>query len=253
MISLTVLTFVLIWVRNEQVWQVSYAAVLIVGFATSAITYMAVVPIGVLIFLLVYYPKDQVYSLLAGVLALLLGLALGLPVLPGFNNYEYLSSVTLSAKAASFDIWFNWDKSMFGLFVLGLVLQRKLIRNRKDALTVIKSCFPISLGGILAIYAVGLLLGYSSLDLTFDPVFLPWAVKNVVFTVLAEEAFFRGIIQNQLARRLNGHIAVVIAGILFGLAHIGGGMYYVFLSSMAGILYGHTYRVTGRIEAPIKF
>jgi len=251
MIFHTVLTFLLMWVRNERVWQMSYAAVLTIGFATSAITYMAVAPMVALVFLLVQYRKGQKYSLLAGMLALALGLALGLHVLPGFNNYEYLSDITLSVKAASFNIWFNWDKSMFGLFVLGIVLHRRLIRSRRDALTAAKSFFPIAFGGTLAIYAIGMALGYSSLDLTPNVVFLPWAIKNIVFTVLAEEVFFRGLIQNQLARRLNGHLAVVVAGVLFGAVHFGGGVYYVFLSSMAGILYGYTYKVTGRIEAPI--
>lgn len=255
MVLFTTITFLFMWVRNERVWQLSYAVLFVVGLLTSSITYIAMLPMVTLAFLLNHYKKDQKYSSIAGIVALLIGLALGLHVVPGFNNYEYASDITLSASAASFDIWFNWDKSMFGLFVLGIVLHSSLVRNRQDLWAVTRVFLPMGLAGILAIYCVGMLMGYSAFDWTPAAVFLPWALKNIVFTVLAEEAFFRGVVQNQLTKNLNGqyagHLSVIIAGVLFGIAHFGGGIYYVLLSSLSGILYGYTYKATGRIEAPI--
>lgn len=255
MVSLTVMTFLSVWAPNQRIWQVCYAVLFIFGVVTSAITYQAILPMVVLALLLYHYQKEQKYSLITGTLALLLGLALGLHVVPGFNNYEYAANIALSETAAKFDIWFNWDKSMFGLFVLGIVLHRSLIRNASIARQTLKAFLPIALTGIASIYTVGVLIGYSSFDWTPTAIFLPWALKNMVFTVLAEEAFFRGIVQAQLAKRLNGtysaHIAVMVAGVLFGMAHFGGGIYYVFLASLAGVLYGYTYKITGRIEAPI--
>ena len=98
-------------------------------------------------------------------------------------------------------------------------------------------------------------IDYSKIDWTPAFIFIPWVIKNLVFTVLAEEVFFRGIVQTELAKLTSGcyagHISVVIAGCLFGLAHFSGGLQYAFLSSLAGILYGYTYKITGRIEAPI--
>lgn len=255
MITLTVITFLLAWAHNERLWQVSYGVLFITGLLTGALTYVAIIPMVALALLLIHYQKNTKLSLLAGVAAALIGLALGLHVVPGFNNVEFASDITLSASAASFDIWFNWDKSMFGLFVLGIVLQKDLIRRPVDAMTAVKSFLPLAFVGIFAIYAIGVLIGYSSFDFTPAAIFLPWALKNIVFTVLAEEAFFRGLVQNELTKRLkcnySDHLAVIIGGVIFGIAHFAGGIYYVLLSSLAGILYGYTYKITGRIEAPI--
>lgn len=255
MVVLTTLTFLSLWLPNPRVWQLSYAVLFSVGLASSAITYTAILPMLALLLLLIHYRKEQRYSCVSGALALVLGLALGLHLVPGFNNYEYASDITLSTSAASFDIWFNWDKSMFGLFVIGLLLHGTLIRSRNEAWATLKAFLPIAVTGIFAIYTVGVLIGYSSFDWTPAAIFLPWALKNLIFTVLAEEVFFRGIVQRQLAKHLkgahSGHIAMVVAGVLFGLAHFAGGVNYVFLSTMAGILYGYTYHLTGRIEAPI--
>jgi membrane protease YdiL (CAAX protease family) len=255
MVALTIVTFLLVWVRNERLWQVSYGVLFVVGLITGALSYMAIIPMFVLALLLIHYQKNTKLSLLAGVSAAFVGLALGMHVVPGFNNFEFASDINLSPSAASFDIWFNWDKSMFGLFVLGIVLQENLIRNSGDAISAAKSFLPLAVIGIVAIYLIGVSIGYSSFDFTVTAIFLPWALKNIVFTVLAEEAFFRGLVQNELAKRLNcnysDHLAVIIGGIVFGIAHFGGGIYYVLLSSLAGILYGYTYKFTGRIEAPI--
>jgi len=113
-------------------------------------------------------------------------------VLPGFNNVQFVESARLSLSSASFDIWFNFDKSMFGLLVMGIVLHGSLIRSRADAQNTLSAVWLVALLGIVAVYAVGLLSGYSRFDWTPAAVFIPWALKNLVFTVVAEEVFFRG-------------------------------------------------------------
>jgi len=255
MIALTVITFFLIWVNNERWWQASYAALFITGLLTGALTYLAIIPMIALALLLTHYQKNTKLSLLAGVSAAFIGLALGLHVVPGFNNVEFASDIRLSSSAASFDIWFNWDKSMFGLFVLGIVLRKNLIRNFTDAVSATKSFLPLATIGIFVIYSIGVLIGYSSIDFTAAAIFLPWALKNLIFTVVAEEALFRGLIQNELTNRLkcnySDHFAVIIGGVIFGAVHFSGGIYYVLLSSLAGVFYGYPYKVTGKIEAPI--
>ena len=255
MISLSVLTFISIWAPNKYIWQVCYCLLFVVGLATSSLTPVAMIPAALLIMCLVMYQKGQRYSLITGCMALVLGVLLGLHVLPGFNNYQFASDIFLSDSAASFDIWFNFDKSMFGFFVLGIVLHKDLIRSISGARQMLMLFMPIAVCGILAIYATGFLIGFSSLDWTPSTVFFAWALKNLVFTVVAEEVFFRGVVQNEISKRLHSrygqHIAVIVAGALFGLAHFGGGLPFVLLSSLAGILYGYTYKATGRIEAPI--
>jgi membrane protease YdiL (CAAX protease family) len=255
LVGLTTVTFASLWISNAWVWRASYLVLLLVGLYSSIFNLTSILVMLVVAGLLNYYTSAKPFSLFAGILAALIGLALGLHVVPGFDNFQYLESAQLSATAATFDLWFNFDKSLFGLFFVGFVLHSQLIRTRGDLAAAIKQSAPIALGGILFVYALGMLIGYSRFDWTPALVFLPWALKNIVFTVLAEEVFFRGFVQRELALRIthkySGDIAVVVAGVLFGIAHFAGGLPYVLLSSVAGIVYGYTYKVSGRIEAPI--
>lgn len=44
---------------------------------------------------------------------------------------------------------------------------------------------------------------------------------------------------------------VILVGVLFGLAHVGGGYTYAMLATVAGIGYGYAYYRSGRIETAI--
>ena len=82
--------------------------------------------------------------------------------------------------------------------------------------------------------------------------------SNLFLTCVAEEAAFRGVIQGLLARRLgtdlrtvNGWLPVLLAAVLFGLAHAAGGPLYVGLAMLAGLGYGLAYALSARIELAI--
>lgn len=98
--------------------------------------------------------------------------------------------------------------------------------------------------------------------------FLVWAPSNqsflaifltalgiFLFTALPEELLFRGLMQNLLAKTLgNNNLALIIASIVFGLAHLNNTQYpkniiYCFLATIAGIFYGRAYFATKSILA----
>ena len=148
---------------------------------------------------------------------------MGLHVLPGFHNHAYVSGVQLSPDTAPFSIWFNYDKSMYGILVLGLVFHQQLLRSWSELAQMLRQLLPLLVGGLAVAYVFGLLMGYSKWDWTPVMLFIPWAVKNLFFTVVAEEIMFRGLIQRELSLRLPvkyaGHASVWFAAILFGAAH----------------------------------
>ena len=90
-----------------------------------------------------------------------------------------------------------------------------------------------------------------------NSLFVKIVIWSMVFlTALPEEAIFRGVVQNWLARRLGGAsrdglVAAVIAGAIFGVAHFAGGPRYVVLATVAGIGYGWIYATTGSLAAAI--
>jgi membrane protease YdiL (CAAX protease family) len=79
---------------------------------------------------------------------------------------------------------------------------------------------------------------------------------NLFFTCVAEEALFRGFLQNQLTQLLSqwtygSTISLILTSILFGLVHFPGGWSYVFLATVAGLFYGYAYFKAQKIEASI--
>lgn len=86
----------------------------------------------------------------------------------------------------------------------------------------------------------------------FIPIFLT-ALGIFLFTALPEELLFRGLIQNLLRKKLeNNNLALGIASVLFGLAHLNNAPYpknitYCILATIAGIFYGRAYFATNSI------
>jgi membrane protease YdiL (CAAX protease family) len=80
------------------------------------------------------------------------------------------------------------------------------------------------------------------------------SIAILVFTAWPEEFFFRGLLQNMLSRALkNDFVGWCLASILFGFSHITNGGFpnwrYVILASIAGLVYGWTWRKSGSIFA----
>ena len=177
-----------------------------------------------------------------------------LHVLPGFANPRLLDGVQLSADAVPYTKYLNIDKGQLGLFLLGLYAPARGAAGD-----------PLRLGRrflvgftILAVVAMTLtvLAGYARWDPKLPPWWPLWLWSMVFLTALPEEAVFRHLIQGGLQNWLGGAgrerlLAAVVAGVLFGLAHFGGGWTFVALATVAGIGYGWIYAATGSIAAAI--
>jgi membrane protease YdiL (CAAX protease family) len=120
----------------------------------------------------------------------------------------------------------------------------------------VRQAGPIALATVAAVMAASLALGFVRVDPRWTPLFWAWAPINLLLTCAGEEAFFRGFLQGEVARVLDGRphaatLAIATGAILFGLAHAAGGWRYVLVATVAGIGYSLAYQRTGRIEAPI--
>lgn len=191
---------------------------------------------------------------IAGLLFVCSALALGLHLMPGFDSLLVMKSIMFTPDAIPYSLYFNFDKTLITLFILGFWYQRpeKFQPWSATGITMLWS-LPLVIGAVLVL---ALLLNY----IQFEPKIIDglwlWMWANLFFTCTAEEALFRGLLQHQLSKRLHDvyagkWIAIAIAALLFGLAHIGGGWTYVILSTVAGFGYGTVYQLTGRIEASI--
>lgn len=184
----------------------------------------------------------------------IVALALALHRLPGFNNPLLISALTLSAGAAPFSQYANFDKGAAGLVLLALLCRRA------DSAAVwrdlLKKTWPVALATAIAVLGAATWVGYVKADFKLGQTTALFLATNLFFTVVAEEAFFRGLLQDRLAASLArfryGPIAALIcSALLFGAAHAAGGGVYVLLAAIAGLGYAYAYYATRRIEAPI--
>jgi membrane protease YdiL (CAAX protease family) len=190
-------------------------------------------------------------QLIAGTVFFLLALALGLVLLPGFPRTALIAETVLSPGAAPFALGLGFPKVTGGILILGLINETR-VRSWRELGEVLRRAVPILLATALVVMVFTLAAGYVRFDPKWTPLFFTWAAANLFFTCLAEEAFFRGFVQAELAR-LGGRgwtiTAIATSAVLFGLAHFGGGSTYVIAAALAGLGYALAYHRTQRIEA----
>lgn len=177
---------------------------------------------------------------------ILWGAALALHLVPGFGNLLVLDKVVSGPDSIPFTMYLNLDKPLitFGLFLLvpGMLVQHREISLSKVAV----------LAGLFVLTpTLAALFRLVRPEFSFPEWIWLFAFNNLLFTCVAEEALFRGYIQNLLTQRFNHWIGISVASILFGLAHFAGGPLFILVAGCAGILYGLTYHWTGRLSLAI--
>jgi uncharacterized protein len=174
-------------------------------------------------------------------------LAMALALLPGFQRVELLAPQVLSAGAVPYAVAVGFPKVVVGILILGLI--NPALLSRQGLGGVLVRAAPVFAFTVALVMACALAIGYTAFAPQWTTLFLLWAPINLFFTCLAEEAFFRGFVQQELARWPIA--ALIIAAILFGAAHFAGGVSYVLAGIVAGLGYGWAFHRTQRIEAAI--
>lgn len=175
-----------------------------------------------------------------------LALSLGLHGWPGFEALRAWPPVRLSFDSAVFAGTWSVDKWLAGLLILPMLVQGR------PALGGVRTGVWGSAVMVLLVLGLAWALGMVRWDPKWSALFWLWSVGNLM-TCLAEEAFFRGLVQGGLATQLAGRgggsvTAWLGASAIFGIAHLGGGLSYAVLAGFAGLGYGWIYMRTGRIE-----
>lgn len=189
--------------------------------------------------------RDQTRFALPAEIILVVGsLALMLHLLPGFNNLAIVKAVNVGPESAPFSFYFNFDKALIPFLLLGCLptLLKRPAAPPMNALwwLVLMLAMPLLL--LLATLAGGLKVELH------QPAFLgAFMLANLFFVSLAEEALFRGYLQQRLTQRLGNLWGLLAAALLFGLAHYAGGPLLIFFATLAGIIYGLAWLWSGRV------
>lgn len=261
--TLLYFSVVLLWVplfKKIPLWSVALLISIVFGLVSQRLDFIGLIFILILACATLCLNNKKIPSavrVLFAIVLFTLGLGLGLAgvhLLPGFQNLRILNNVYISSNGIPFSLYLNFDKTVVGIFILGILHQR--ITTKAEWCTMFKAMIPRAL---LVIFIIAI-LSFAFKFVWFDPKLpqsLPiWAMTNLLFVCLAEEGFFRGFIQKYLCLILwrvsyGNVIAIILSSILFGLSHFMGGTRYIILATIAGMGYGWIYWRTQRIEASI--
>jgi membrane protease YdiL (CAAX protease family) len=242
---------------GRALWMILLAAAVGAAYWTGAMNGLGGVWLALLAVLCVAYAnaRGTAVRLLLGVSVFLLTLAMALLLLPGFPRTTLTAAVPLTPGALPYGIGLGFAKVAPAILLLGLINTRRVI-SWSELGAVLARAAPIWLITVGAVIALTVGLGFTKFEPKWNSLFLLFAVTNLFFTCLSEEAFFRGFVQHELtqagARRKQAFmapLAIALSAVLFGLIHFAGGWKYVLAGVVAGLGYALVYHRTQRIEA----
>jgi membrane protease YdiL (CAAX protease family) len=227
------------------------------GYVGGVVSPLGITAIVVLAAASGYYGRDALgdsrpLKIAAGIATWVGALLLGMHLIPGFSNVPLVRDLSLSPASTPYTQWLNFDKNVVGLLLLTFCY-RGLMTSRAEWKEALRRAVPLIVANIAIVVALAFALGFVRFDPKWNAYFPLWAAVNLLFTCMAEEAFFRGLIQRNLQNWLQRYragtvVAIGVSAVLFGLAHFGGGIKYVLLASVAGLGYALVFWRTGRIE-----
>jgi len=184
-------------------------------------------------------------------LFIILALALATHWWPGFHNAQVIAPQRFTNDAVPFSMYLNLDKPLIGFWLL--LVCPWIVGRRSLRLFLPVSAIALTLSAVLALGGA-LLLGVVAWAPKWPDSAWLWLLNNLLLVTLVEEALFRGYIQSGLSRWLKNlrhgeNLALLLASLIFGLAHAGAGWQWVLLAGLAGIGYGLAYRFGGLTAA----
>ncbi len=235
-------------------WALLFLCATLSGLLTGALSWPA------LLVLTVLFGAGEVSRHVAGqparialvLIACLVSLGLALHLFPGFHNPVVLNQVQTGPRAVPFTQYANFDKAAAGLALLVYFSCR--LRSASELRGVLAPMAAASVATAVVLVGVGLVVGHLAFDPKLPAFALTFLSINLLFTCVAEEAFFRGLIQERLGSALAPRgqwLAVGVSSALFGLAHIAGGILYASLATILGLGCAIAYSKTRRVEVPI--
>jgi membrane protease YdiL (CAAX protease family) len=237
-------------------WPALASASLIVALVSSLIDLRGLVALLVLgaICIAARRVNSVAFAMLAHLAVLTLAAALFLHVVPGFFNPRIVTDAVLAIDSQPYTKYLNFDKGAATLCLLALYVPERAARD--EAIEHLNAfAWRFTLVAVVVTIA-SLAVGYVRWDPKLPPWWGMWLWSMMFFTAAPEETIFRGVAQPAIERWLcqSRHatiIATLVAGVLFGIAHGGGGPAYIVLASIAGIGYGWIYASTRSLSLSI--
>src|SRR6185436_9303138 len=148
----------------------------------------------------------------------------------------------------------NFGNAGAGLILFVLLAPR--LSARDGLRSIWKATLAVAAIGTFVTVGVAAASGYTRFEPKLPAETVAFLVTNLLFTCVAEESFFRGLLQEEMHRAAERagirwlHVAAVpVSAIVFGAAHAGGGMQYVLLATLGGFANALAYAKARKVEA----
>ena len=124
--------------------------------------------------------------------------------IPWIHNVLIFENVTLSPSAEPFTLFWNFDKAVVGVFLYIMCLPPQSGTQWGRLIAIVTTVTILT----LAVVAVpGIAIGFIAWDPKWPIILMAWIPANLLITCVAEEAFFRGLLQQHLLEKLYPRIA----------------------------------------------
>jgi uncharacterized protein len=245
-------------------WLIKNKNYLIIGgilALTLAVKEEHAAPIAALPLLLLYiaatasqYDHNKIRRSIWRISLVILPLVTGLGFSGAFCNWTLLDDIQLGNSSSNYALKANMSKPLIALILLATVVPT--INRLADIKRILIKTIPILLIGIPVVAIFSLIVGYTRFDFKLQPIIFVWGIVNLFITCMGEEVFFRGIILRELMNTFisfrNGKlISLVLSSLIFGVVHFDGGLLFILVATIAGLLYGIAYIKTENIESSI--
>lgn len=244
-------------IMRQPLWHYLMALSVVSGYFQGYVNLYALLSTGLYV-VLYYCVLNAKWAIIRAILStvfIISSLALALHWVPGFNNLPIVIDERITSDAIAFTLYANFDKAMAGLFLCAYFYSNKKAlkadSNKAGPLNVKQPIFII-IATVLASLTAALTLGLVSFNPKVPNFWLAFIAINLLFTCVAEEALFRGLLQTKLSQIITSTrlalLAPIMTAAVFALAHIAGGFNYVLVSFIAGLGYGYIFYKTQRLE-----
>ena len=243
--ALALASLLLWWPRLRVASLVLLALAGVAGFALGQLDVRGLIALALLALAgwMILPARAKAARIAGHALFVLVALALGFHAAPGFHNPLAIPPTRITPDAIEFSMYLNLDKPLVGFWLL---LAWGGVQRERAPVDWFKAALP----ACLAASALCLGLTYALGQIAWAPKWpawgLLWALNNLLLVTLAEEALFRGYLQEGLMRRWRERrwgdaAAIAVAAVAFGLVHLAGGWAWALLATVAGARYGLAY------------
>lgn len=219
----------------------------------GVIDWRAIIALAVMAALALAYMKTAHHKVARYSLELILvvsAIGLTMHLIPGFHNPKVLDSVIAGPQSVPFSMYYNFDKALVP-FVL-LVVMKSLFVNEPESRPA-KPWWGLLVASIPALLLLAVALGGLKIEPHAPQWLLPFLFANIFFVSLAEEALFRGYLQQRLSGFMHPALALVISAAIFGGLHFAGGPLLIVFAALAGLIYGLAWMWSGRLWVAVAF